>query len=211
MVEEMLRIRILIADDHPVVCKGLCAMINSEPGLMVVAEASNGTEAVVNFLRHRPDVAIIDLRMPEMNGIQVTEAILERIPQARIIILSTFGGDESVYQSLRAGAKAYLQKTASREKLVQCIRTVHDGNNWLSPYLAAKLMGRTSESGLTPKEKQVLSFIVAGKTNKEIGREIEITEGTVKIHVNRILKKLKANGRTEAINTALRRGIVTLD
>lgn len=204
-------IRILIADNHPVVCKGLCAMINSESDMMVVAEASNGTEAVMEFFGRLPDVAIIDLRMPQMNGIQATKAIIERTPEARIIILSTFAGDESIYQSLQAGAKAYLQKTVSRDKLVECIRTVHGGSNWLSPYLAAKLIGRTSERGLTPKEKEVLSFMVAGKTNREIGREIEITEGTVKIHANRIFKKLRASGRTEAINTALKRGIVTLD
>lgn len=211
MVEQSSQIRILIADDHPVVCKGLSAMIHCEPDMEVVAQASNGPEALVKFLGHLPDVAIINLRMPHMNGIQVTKAIIEKMPKARVIILSTFGGDESVYQSLQAGAKAYLQKTVRRDKLVECIRTVYEGSNWLSPELAAKLMGRTSERGLTPKEKEVLSLMVAGKTNKEIGKEIDITEGTVKIHVNRIFKKLKANGRAEAINTALRRGIVTLE
>lgn len=211
MADGSTQIRILIADDHPVVCKGLSALIDYEPDMTVVAEASNGAEAVAEFLGHLPDVAIIDLRMPQLDGIQVTKAILERIPEARIIILSRCGGDESVYQSLRAGAKAYLQKTSPSEKLVECIRAVYEGNNWLSPYLAAKLIGRASQRGLTPKEKEVLGLMVTGKTNKEIGKEIEITEGTVKIHVNRIFKKLKASGRTEAINKALRRGIVTLE
>lgn len=210
-MEQSPEIRILIADDHPVVCKGLSVLIDCEPDMRVIAQAANGAEAVVKYLGSLPDIAIINLRMPYLNGIQVTKAIIDRMPKARIIILSTFGGDESVYQSLQAGAKAYLQKTAPRDKLVECIRTVYKGSNWLSPDLAAKLVGRTSERGLTPKEKEVLNLMVAGKTNKEIGKEIEITEGTVKIHVNRIFKKLKASGRAEAINTALRRGIVTLD
>lgn len=211
MTETSEQIRIMIADDHPVVREGLAALINRQEGMAVVAEASDGVEAVGTFHQCAPDVCMVDLRMPKMNGIQVVSAIREKVPDARIVILSTYDGDENVYQSLRAGAKGYLRKDASRDSLVECIHSVYEGKSWVPPSMALKLADRVSESELSPRELEVLQLMVNGKTNKEIGASLGIGEGTVKIHVNHLLKKLAVRGRTEAINTALKRGIVYLE
>lgn len=203
-------IRVLVADDHPVVKEGLIALIGRQPDMEVVGEASDGIEAVATFQRCLPDVAVIDLRMPGMDGVEVVSRIRARIPAARIVILSTFDGDESIYRSLRAGASGYLRKDTSRERLVECIRSVHQGNSWVEPSLAAKLAVRVREMELSPRELQVLQAIAEGKSNREIGRALKIGEGTVKIHVNHVLKKLGVRGRTEAVHAALQRGIVFL-
>jgi two-component system NarL family response regulator len=204
-------IRILIADDHPVVREGLVALINRQPDMKVVAEATNGRETVEQFLRHRPDVTLIDLRMPEMDGVEAISAIRQREPTARLIVLTTFDGDEDVYRGLRAGAKAYLLKDGSREELLECISAVHAGKSWIPPAVAAKLASRVSGSDLTPREQEVLQLMVAGKSNKEIGVMLHIGEGTVKVHVNHILEKMGVSGRTEASMEALKRGLVHLD
>jgi two-component system NarL family response regulator len=204
------RVRILIADDHPVVREGLVALINRRPDMVVVAEVSNGREAVEQFLRHRPDVALLDLRMPEMDGVDAIAAIRQKIPTARLIVLTTFDEDEDIYQGLRAGAKAYLLKDAPRDDLLKCIRAVHEGQTIIPPPIAAKLVDRLTTSGLTRREIQVLQLVADGKGNKEIAVALSISEGTVKTHVSSILAKLDAADRTQAVTVALKRGILRL-
>ena len=204
-------IRILIADDHPIVREGLAALLNRATDMEVVAEASNGREALKQFLRCRPDIVLVDLRMPEMDGVDAILAIRERAPDARVIVLTTYDGDEDIYRGLRAGAKAYLLKDAPREELMECIRAVQAGRMWIPPDVAAKLATRMGDQDLTSRELEVLRLMVRGKSNKEIGNSLGVSEGTVKIHVNHILEKLKVSGRTEATTAALKRGIVRLD
>jgi two-component system NarL family response regulator len=204
-------IRILIADDHPIVREGLAALLNRAHDMEVVAEAGNGREALKEFLRCRPDVVLVDLRMPEMDGVDAILAIREQAPDARVIVLTTYDGDEDIYRGLRAGAKAYLLKDAPREELMECIRAVHAGRMWIPPDVAAKLATRMGDEDLTPRELEVLQLMVQGKSNKEIGNVLGVSEGTVKIHVNHILEKLKVSGRTEATSAALKRGIVRLN
>ena len=204
------RLRVLIADDHPVVREGLAALINRRTDMVVVAEASSGREAVEQFLRHRPDVALLDLRMPEMGGVEVITAIREKVPTARIILLTTFDEDEGIYQGLRAGAKAYLLKDVRRDDLLNCIRAVHEGQTIIPPLIAAKLAGRLTTSELTRREVQVLQSVAHGNGNKEIAASLSISEGTVKTHVSSILAKLGAADRTQAVTIALKRGILRL-
>jgi two-component system NarL family response regulator len=204
------RVTILIADDHPVVREGLVALINRRPDMVVVAEVSNGRDAVEQFLRHRPDVALLDLRMPEMDGVEAIAAIRQKIPTARLIVLTTFDEDEDIYRGLRAGAKAYLLKDAPRDELLKCIRAVHEGQTVIPPSIAAKLADRLTTSGLTRREIQVLQFVADGNGNKEIAVALSISEGTVKTHVSSILAKLDAADRTQAVTIALRRGILRL-
>ncbi|HEV3316285.1 MAG TPA: response regulator transcription factor, partial [Candidatus Angelobacter sp.] len=204
------RIRILIADDHPIVREGLATMISRQPDMEVVAEAPNGRDAVEQFLLYRPDVALMDLRMPHLDGIAAMQAIRLRIPDARILLLSTYEGDEQIYQGLKAGAKGYLLKDSPREDLLETIRKIHNGMTYILPAVAAKLAERVTRSNLSDRETEVLRLMVAGKSNREIGASLFISEGTVKVHVSNLLKKLKANGRTEAINMALSHGIVNL-
>ena len=203
-------IRILIADDHPVVREGLTALINRRPDMTVVAAAGTGRETVELYARFRPNIALVDLRMPDMDGVDAIVAIAEHFPDARIVVLTTFDGDEDIYRGLRAGAKAYLLKDAPREELIDCIRAVHAGKTHIPPAIAAKLAERVRSSALTARELDVLRLMVAGKSNKEIAAALFVTEGTIKVHVNNILGKLDANGRTEAVITAIRRGIVRL-
>jgi two-component system NarL family response regulator len=207
-VKESETIRILIADDHPVVREGLSALISRQPDMKVVAQASDGGEAVEQFFLHRPDVALIDLRMPRMGGADVILAIRQRAPEGRVIVLTTFDGDEDIYRALRAGAKGYLLKDASSEELLECIRTVHAGKTFIPPAMAAKLANRLGSADLSPRELEVLNLMVDGKSNKEIGVLLYISEGTVKVHVNHILEKLGVSGRTAASVAALERGIV---
>ena len=204
------QIRAVIADDHPVVREGLGALVSSQKDMNVVGEAANGKQAVQQFLLHRPDVLLLDLRMPEMNGIDVIHAIIAKEPRARIIVLSTYNTDEDIYQALKAGAKAYLLKDAPREQLLESIRAVHTGRLSISSSIGAQLAAGLTAPGLTDREVEIAKSMVAGKTNKEIGASLRITEGTVKVHVRHILKKLGASRRTEAIRIALERGIVQL-
>jgi two-component system NarL family response regulator len=204
------RVSVLIADDHPVVREGLSALINRQPDMVVVAEVSNGREALEQCLRHRPDIVLLDLRMPEMDGVEAITAIRQKIPAARLILLTTFDEDEDIYRGLRAGAKAYLLKDAPREDLLKCIRAVHEGQTIIPPVIAAKLAGRLTTSELTRREIQVLQLAADGKGNKEIAVVLEISEGTVKTHVSSILAKLEAADRTQAVTIALKRGILRL-
>ncbi len=204
------QIRAVIADDHPVVREGLRALVNSQQDMKVVGEAANGQQAVEQFLLHLPDILLLDLRMPEMNAIEAMHAILEKAPEARIIVLSTYNLDEDIYRSLKAGAKAYLLKDSPREQLLESIRSVHAGLLSISPSIGVRLAARLSGPDLTDREVDITRLVVAGKTNKEIGASLKITEGTVKVHISHVLKKLGAGGRTDAIRIALERGIVHL-
>jgi two-component system NarL family response regulator len=204
------QIRTVIADDHPVVREGLGALVNSQRDMNVVGEAANGKQAVQQFLLHCPDVLLLDLRMPEMSGIEVIHTILENEPEAKIIVLSTYNTDEDIYQALKAGAKAYLLKDSPREQLLESIRSVHSGRLSISSSIGERLAATLHGPKLTDREIETMKSMVGGKTNKEIGASLRITEGTVKVHVRHILKKLGAGGRTEAIRIALERGIVHL-
>lgn len=201
-------IRVLIADDHAVVREGLAAMINRQPDMGVVAEAADGEEAVRQWSALRPDVALVDLRMPRLDGVGVISQVRTLDPRARILILTTFDGDEDIYRGMRAGAKAYLLKDAPREQLLDCIRAVHAGDTFLPPNVAAKLAAQVSGERLTDRELEILGSMAAGHSNKAIARALGISEGTVKTHVKSVLFKLGATSRTEAAAIAARRGLV---
>lgn len=204
------RIRILIADDHSVVREGLVSLIKRKSDMVVVAEASNGREAVDLWKKHRPDITLLDLRMPELDGVGAIKEIRELDETAHVIVLTTFDGDEDIYRAIKAGAKAYLLKDTARDALVDCVRRAHAGETYLPPQLAAKLAERVSGEALSAREIEVLRRIAAGKSNKEIGAELFISEGTVKTHVKSIFAKLDVVSRTEAVATATRRGWIQL-
>jgi two-component system NarL family response regulator len=204
------RIRILIADDHSVVREGLVSLVKRKSDMTVVAEASNGREAVDLWKEHRPDVALLDLRMPELDGVGAIKEIRELDPNAHILVLTTFDGDEDIYRAIKAGAKGYLLKDTAREALMDSIRRVNAGETCIPSTLAAKLADRVSGEALSAREIEVLQRIAAGKSNKEIGAELFISEGTVKTHVKSIFSKLDVMSRTEAVATATRRGLIQL-
>lgn len=203
-------IRILIADDHTVVRDGLSAIIKQEGDLDVVGEAGDGRQAVEQWKKQRPDVTLMDLRMPELDGVNAIYEIRAADPGARIIVLTTFDGDEDIYRGLRAGAKSYLLKDVRREELFQCIREVHAGKTFIPPAIAAKLAERLPGDELSPRELEVLRLLAEGKPNKLIGVAMSITEVTVKSHVQSLFKKLNVLSRTEAIAVANRRGLLHL-
>jgi two-component system NarL family response regulator len=203
-------IRILIADDHSVVREGLVSLVKRKSDMTVVAEASNGREAVDLWKEHHPDVTLLDLRMPELDGVGAIKEIREIDPNAHILVLTTFDGDEDIYRAIKAGAKGYLLKDTAREALMDSIRRVHAGETCIPPTLAAKLADRVSGEALSAREIEVLQRIAAGKSNKEIGAELFISEGTVKTHVKSIFSKLDVVSRTEAVATATRRGLIQL-
>jgi DNA-binding NarL/FixJ family response regulator len=206
-----LPIRILIADDHFVVRMGLSTLINTQDDMSVVAEAANGKQAVEMFRAHRPDVTLMDLRMPEMNGVESIIAIRAQEPDARIIVLTTYDGDEDIYRAFHAGARAYLLKDTHHDDLLGALRAVHQGQRFIPPAIANRLAERIPRSELTTRELEVLKLIVKGMSNREIAATLFITEGTVKIHVNNLLGKLGVSDRTKAATTALQRGIVHFD
>lgn len=204
-------IRVMIIDDHQIVRQGLVALINTEPDLLVVAEGSDGQQAVELFRQHQPDVTLMDLRMPVLSGVEATKAIRQQNPHARIIVLTTFDGDEDIYRALQAGAQSYLLKGVSFDELIEAIRTVHAGQRRIPAAVAERLAERMAGEELTAREVQVLELIVRGKSNKEIGTALSISEATVKSHINSLLSKLGVADRTQAATTALQRGIVHLD
>ncbi len=204
-------IRVLVVDDHQIVRKGVVALINSEPGLQVVAEASDGQEAVALFRQHQPDITLMDLRLPGIGGAEATRLIRQDFPAARIIVLTTFDGDEDIYRALQAGAQSYLLKGMSYDELLDAIRSVHAGARRIPPAVAERLAERMAGQELTARELQVLELIVRGRSNKEISTDLSISEATVKSHINSLLSKLGVTDRTQAATTALQRGIVHLD
>jgi DNA-binding NarL/FixJ family response regulator len=201
-------IRVLVVEDHHVVRQGLVALLNVVDGLEVVGEAADGVEAITQFRKHKPDVTLMDLRLPRMGGVDVIQRIRVETPQARFVVLTTYDGDEDIYKALKAGARAYLLKGMTTDELVATIRTVHAGKSHIPPAIAERLAERMGTEDLTIRELDVLEQIVQGKSNKEIGTELDISEATVKTHINSLLSKLGVTDRTQAATAAIRRGIV---
>jgi two-component system NarL family response regulator len=201
-------IRVMIVDDHEVVRAGVAAILGRHSGIVVVAEASNGADAVRQFRTHHPNVTLLDLTMPGMDGVATIRAIREEFPESRFIVLTVRAGDEDVHRSLEAGAQAYLLKTASDRELVETVHAVHAGLRRLSREAADRLLEYPVASDLTPRELEVLRLVARGLTNKEIGAALTVSETTAKWFVKNILQKLGANDRTQAVTTALERGIL---
>ena len=204
-------IRILTVDDHPLLRKGIAALVNAEPDLKLVAEASNGKEAIDAFRSHRPDVTLMDLQMPEVDGLEAIVAIRREYPDARIIVLTTYTGDVQVLRALKAGARAYILKGHVHKELLDTIRIVHAGQKRIPPDIAAELADHAADDHLTEREIEVVGLIAAGNGNKQIADHLSIGEATVKSHVTNILSKLGANDRAHAVTIALKRGIIDLD
>jgi len=202
------KIRVLIADDHVTVLEGLAAIIGRQPDMMVVAEAADGQEAVNLWTEHRPDVTLLDLRMPTLDGVGVIENIRKQDASARVIVLTTYDNDTEILRAIKAGTKAYLLKDARREELLDCIRRVNRGETCIPASLAEKLAAGLSSESLTGRELNVLELLAQGKSNKEIGVNLYISETTVKSHLRSIFRKLNVLSRTEAITVASRRGLI---
>ena len=204
-------IRILTVDDHPILRKGLAALVNAEPDLKLVAEASNGKEAIEAFRGHQPDITLMDLQMPRLDGIQAIEAICNEFPAARIIVLTTYTGDTQVVRALKAGARAFVLKGHVLDELLDTIRAVHAGKKRIPPDVAAELADHATDDALTEREIDVLRLIAAGNGNKQIADELSISEATVKSRVTNILSKLGAHDRAHSVTIGLKRGIIELD
>jgi len=207
---EQKKIRVLIADDHVTVLEGLAAMIGRQPDMVVVAEAADGQEAIDLWITHRPEVTLLDLRMPKLDGVGAIEEIRERDPSARIIVLTTYDTDTEILRAIKAGTKAYLLKDTRREELLDCIRRVNRGETCIPASLIEKVATGLSSEPLTGRELNVLELLARGKSNKEIGVSLYISETTVKSHLRSIFRKLNVLSRTEAISVAGRRGLIRL-
>jgi DNA-binding NarL/FixJ family response regulator len=205
------KITVLVADDHPIVRSGVAAMVDGHSEMQLLAQAADGNEAVRLYQAHRPDVVLMDLRMPGLDGVEAILAIKAFEPEARIVILTTFDGEEDIYRGLRAGAKAYLLKDSPHDEIADCIRAVVRGQKYLPPHIATKLLERLDNDTLSKRELEVLGLMATGKSNKEIARETGITEGTVKFHVSAIMAKLDAKSRTEAVAVAAKRRLIALE
>ncbi|MBX9252992.1 response regulator transcription factor [Desmonostoc muscorum CCALA 125] len=203
-------IRVLIVDDHSIVRQGLAAMIENEPDMTVVGQAGNGQEAIAQYRQLQPDVTLIDLRMPEVSGVDAIVAICAEFAHARMIVLTTYDGDEDIYRALRAGAKGYLLKDAEPEALLNAIHIVHRGQQYIPSEVAAKLVQRMNIPELSEREQEVVCQMARGLSNQDIAAALNITESTVKFHINRILSKLGVSDRTQAVITALKRGLAKL-
>ena len=203
--------RVLLVDDHALLRTGVANIINQEPGLQVVAEAGDGAEALAAWEQHRPDLTLLDLRMPVMEGVEVVRQIRARDPQALVIVLTTYDTDGEISSALKAGAKAYVLKDISADALVNCIHDVLAGKTYLAPAAAAKLAEGVTRVQLTPREMSALKLVADGKANKEIASALHISERTVKTHLAHLFEKLGATSRTEAVKVATRRGLVRLD
>lgn len=203
-------IRILSVDDHPLLREGIAALIGNQTDMELAAEACNGREALEQFRKHRPDITLMDLQMPEMTGIDAISAIRGEFPEARIIILTTHAGDVLISRAFKAGARAYLLKGLLRKELLETIRAVHAGQRRLSAEVAAEMAEHATDDALTPREVEVLQLVAGGNPNKEIAAQLALTEETVKSHIRNILSKLGANDRTHAVAIGLKRGIIDL-
>jgi DNA-binding NarL/FixJ family response regulator len=200
-------IRVLVVDDHPITRTGIAAILRAQPGMQVCAQAGGVTDAVRLFEEHEPDLTLMDLRLPDGHGVEAIRLIRQKKPSAKIIVLTTYEGDEDIHQALQAGAMGYLIKGMSHDVLVKALLRVHHGNRFLPPPVARALSLRLSGSELSHREREVLSLMVAGKSNREIGEELHIKEATVKSHITVILMRLKVTDRTQAVVEALKRGL----
>lgn len=203
-------IRILTADDHPMLREGIAAVLGTEVDMVLVAEASNGREAVEQFRIHRPDVTLMDLQMPDMNGTDAILAIRKEFPEARIIVLTTYSGDAQAVRAFNAGASGYLLKNMVRKELVETIRSVHAGKKRIPPEIAVEMAEHHTDDALTERETEVLREVAAGNANKVVAMHLAVSEETVKAHMKSILSKLGANDRTHAVTIALKRGIIEI-
>lgn len=203
-------IRILVADDHAVVRSGIVGIVNAQNDLRVIADVEDGAAAVKAYQELRPDVALIDLQMPILDGVGVIQAIRAQHAAARIVILTTYDTDDDIERALTAGARAYVLKDIQPKDLVDCIRAVHAGKTWIAPDVAAKLADRFTRVQLTARELEILKLIAKGLANKEIGKQLNIAEGTVKVHIKTLFEKLMVNSRTDAMRVALERGLIRL-
>jgi DNA-binding NarL/FixJ family response regulator len=210
MSADISRIRILAVDDHPVVREGIAGLVGVQPDMVLVGEASNGREAIQQFRMHHPDITLMDLQMPEMNGLDALIAIRNEFPDAKVIVLTTYAGDVQILRALKAGAQAYLLKNTLHKELLETIRAVHAGKKTLSPEVSYQVAEHAADDSLTPAEIAVLRLIAAGNANKQIADQLSITEETVKSRVKNILSKLGANDRTHAAMIGLKRGIIEL-
>jgi DNA-binding NarL/FixJ family response regulator len=204
------QIRILAVDDHPLLREGIAGMVNNQPDMLLVAQASNAQEAIQQFRKHKPDVTLMDLRLPDKSGIEAMMAIRSEFPEARIIMLTTFEGDVEIQRALEAGARGYLLKSMPPRELVEVIRQVHAGEKRIPLQVAARLAEHISDEALTDREIEVLSQIALGSRNRDIAEKLFITEGTVKVHIKHIMQRLGASDRTQAVAIGLRRGIIQL-
>jgi DNA-binding NarL/FixJ family response regulator len=209
-MSELTRIRVFSVDDHPLLREGLAAIINNQPDMELVAQACNAQEAVEKFRKHRPDVTLMDLRLPDKSGIDAMKSIRGEFPEARVIMLTTFEGDVEIQRALEAGARGYLLKNMPPKELVEVIRQVHGGKKRIPALLAAQLAEHMTDEELTPREIEVLSQIAGGNRNRDIAEKLFITEETVKVHIKHIMEKLGASDRTQAVAIGLRRGIIEL-
>ena len=205
------KIRVLVVEDHHVVRQGLVALLKVAGGIEVVGEAADGVEAIAQIRKHQPAITLIDLRLPRLSGVDVIERIRMETPHARFIVLTTYDGDEDIYRALQAGARAYLLKGMTSEELIATIHAVHAGKQHIPPAIAQRLAERMGTEELTARELEVLEQIVSGKSNKEIAAVLEISEATVKTHINSLLGKLGVTDRTQAATAAIQRGIVPLE
>ena len=210
MSDQSSTIRVLIVDDHSIVRQGLATIINRDPEMTVIAQAENGQQAIVCFGEHQPDVTLMDLRMPQMGGVEAITAICAQFKPARIIVLTTYDGDEDIYRGLQAGAKGYLLKDTKPKELLNAIRMINRGQQYIPPEVGAKLVQRMSNPELSDRELEVLRLMGQGMSNSDIATALTIGESTVKSHVNRILSKLGVSDRTQAVIIAVKRGIVSL-
>ena len=209
-MNERARIKVFSVDDHPLLREGIAAIINSQPDMLMVAQAANAQDAVQQFRKHRPDVTLMDLRLPDQNGIEAMIAIRAEFHDARVIMLTTFEGDVDIKRALEAGARGYVLKSMPPKELVEVIRQVHAGKKRIPPQLAAQLAEHMSDEALTEREVEVLSQIAGGNRNRDIAERLFITEETVKVHIKHIMEKLGASDRTQAVAIGVRRGIIQL-
>jgi DNA-binding NarL/FixJ family response regulator len=203
-------IRVLLADDHAIVRSGVAQILNEQPDIRVIAQAEDGESAVALYRQERPDVALLDIRMPKLEGPQVVQQIRQEFPEAVLVVLTTFDTDDDIDRALLAGAKGYLLKDVVPGDLVACVRTVHDGGTWVSAMVASKLVSRMTRVQITPQEMRVLRQVAEGKSNREIGETLFISEATVKIHLSHLFEKLGASSRTDAVAKAVERGLIRM-